>query len=150
MENMHDVGFFNNPNFGVDDDKVDEEVEVLEEEPKKKRQRKGKAKQVKVEDDDSNHNWLDNEVETLIALKGEMQPDFIKNAKNKVRKYVLCNLGFEVNFVFWNSGSIASLLFHLNWWEGIDFVLVVGESLMRECVGVQSGTLVENKDCGFS
>ena len=83
MENMHDVGFFNNTHFGVDDDKVDEEVEVLEEEPKQKLQRKGKAKQVKVEDDDSKRNWLDSEVETLIALKGEMQPDFIKNAKKQ-------------------------------------------------------------------
>ena len=41
-------------------------------------------KDLKDEDDDDNkRNWLDSKVEMLIALKGEMQPEFIKNAKKQ-------------------------------------------------------------------
>ena len=77
MENFHNLGNFENSNLGfeetstVREDGIDE-CEVLLVEPKTKRQRKLKAKDVKLEEDDSKHNWLDSEVEALIALKGEM------------------------------------------------------------------------------
>ena len=89
MENFHNLGNFENNNLGfeetstVREDGVDEECEVLLMEPKTKCQRKSKAKDVKLEEDDSKRNWLDSEVEALIALKGEMQPDFIRNAKKQ-------------------------------------------------------------------
>jgi hypothetical protein len=38
---------------------------------------------IKDEDDNDKRHWLDSEVETLIALKGEMQPEFVKNAKKQ-------------------------------------------------------------------
>ena len=89
MENLHDVGSFDNPKLGFEEkrkvceDEVDEECEVLAAEPKKKHQRKSKAKEVKLEEDDSKHNWTDSQVESLIVLNEEMQPEFIKNAKKQ-------------------------------------------------------------------
>jgi len=38
---------------------------------------------MKVENDDNKRNWLDNEVETLIALRGDMQAEFTKIAKKQ-------------------------------------------------------------------
>ena len=38
---------------------------------------------VKVEGDEGNRTWLDSEVLQLIALKGEMEPEFEKNGKKQ-------------------------------------------------------------------
>ena len=46
----------------------------------KKIRKNPKLKEFKNEDDDNKRNWLNSEVEKLIALKGEMQPGFVKNA----------------------------------------------------------------------
>ena len=43
--------------------------------PPKKKRKNPKLKDLKDEDDDTKRNWLDFEVEMLIALKGEMQPN---------------------------------------------------------------------------
>ena len=51
--------------------------------PKKKKPTKV---EVKVEGEEANRNWLDSEVHQLIALKGEMEPEFERNGKNKVMK----------------------------------------------------------------
>ena len=40
-------------------------------------------KEFKNEDDDNKRIWLDSKVETLIALKSEMQLEFVKNAKKQ-------------------------------------------------------------------
>ena len=89
MEIFYNLGNFENTNLGFEDtsivreDGVDEECKVLAVEPKKKRQKESKAKEVKLEEDDNKRNWLDSEVEVLIALKGGMQPDFIRNARKQ-------------------------------------------------------------------
>jgi len=103
MENLHDVGLFENPEFGVGEkSRVDEDSEIhtaepkkkrrrnskstqikLTVEPKKKRQKKSKSTQIKLEDDDNEHIWLDTEVNALFLLKGAMQLEFIKNAKKQ-------------------------------------------------------------------
>ena len=88
MENLHTVDLFETTNFGYEErtqvhEEGDEDCEVLAEEPQKKCQKKSKAKQIKVEEDDNKCNWLDSKVEALIGLKGEVQPDFIKNAKKQ-------------------------------------------------------------------
>ena len=57
---------------------------------KKKDPVKRRATKVKVEGEEEEgegqkkKNWLDNKVEHFIALRGEMQPEFEKNAKEKV------------------------------------------------------------------
>ena len=88
-------------NIDVREKEVDEEgdVQILEpvaEPTKKKRGAVGKKKalgkkratKVKVEGEggeeeegDKQKNWLDSEVEHLIALQGDMHPKFQKNAK---------------------------------------------------------------------
>ena len=96
MENLHSLDLFESTNFGYEEktqvpEEVDEDCEVLAEEPKKKRQKKSKAKQIKVEEDDNKRNWLDSKVEALIGLKGEMQPDFIKNTKKQGMQKTTCD-----------------------------------------------------------
>ena len=34
-------------------------------------------------EDDGGRNWLDSEVHTLIALRGEMQPEFVRHGKKQ-------------------------------------------------------------------
>ena len=48
--------------------------------PKKKKPTKV---EVKVEGEEANRNWLDSEVHQLIALKGEMEPEFERNGKKQ-------------------------------------------------------------------
>jgi hypothetical protein len=92
-------------NIDVRGKEVDEEgdvqiVEPIAESTKKKRGAVGKKKtptkkrttKVKVEGEEGEEeegeaekkkNWLDNKVEQLIALRGEMHPKFEKNAKKQ-------------------------------------------------------------------
>ena len=53
--------------------------------PRKKAAPKKKPTQVevKVEREEINRNWLDSEVYQLIALKGEMEPEFERNGKKQ-------------------------------------------------------------------
>ena len=58
--------------------------------PKKKRAgvpkkpRKKNVKKEKEEDEESNSkNWKDHDVETMISLHGEMECEFLKNAKKQ-------------------------------------------------------------------
>ena len=103
MENLHTVDSLQSEfeeRSNVGEDRVDEECEVLVAEPEKKRQKKGKSKEIKVAEEDNKRNWLDSEVEALIALKGEMQPEFIKNAKKQGMEDLLLRFFF---FVFCSS-----------------------------------------------
>ena len=38
---------------------------------------------MKVEGEEENRNWLDSEVYQLMALKGEMEPEFERNGKKQ-------------------------------------------------------------------
>ena len=89
--------------------KVEEDVQFISPPPPKKTRKNPKLKEIKDEDDDNKRNWLDSEVETLIALKGEMQPEFVKNAKKQgkysmsfrfPRKKKVTTIAFRVWVVF--------------------------------------------------
>lgn len=70
----------------------DEDVRIVgPSAPKKKKaastiaKKPTKKKNVKKEDEDESaaKNWKDCDVETMIALRGEMEPEFLKNAKKQ-------------------------------------------------------------------
>jgi hypothetical protein len=71
----------------------DEDVRVLKYPVKKKTaSRRAKGKMLKTEDEDEEDTrarWKDEDIEMLIALRGEMDDDFKKTAKNKVTKVFL-------------------------------------------------------------
>ena len=74
----------------------DEDVRVLEEPVKQKTaSKRSKGKILKTEDEDEEDTgarWKDDEIEMLIALRGEMDDDFKKNSK-KQGKILTCNVG---------------------------------------------------------
>ena len=79
---MESLSSFENPNLitvpkeklMVEKRRVEEDVYITSPPPSKKTRRNPKLKDLKDEEDDDKRNWLDSKIETLIALKGEMQP----------------------------------------------------------------------------
>ena len=69
--------------------RAEEDVQIISPSQPKKPRKNLKFKEIKDEDDDKKQNRLDSEVETLIALKGEMQSKFIKIAKKHHNAKVL-------------------------------------------------------------
>ena len=73
----------------------DEDVRVLEEPVKKKMAtRRSKGKMLKAEDEDEEdrgQRWKGDEIERLIALRGEMDNEFKKNRK-KPGKILACKV----------------------------------------------------------
>lgn len=60
--------------------------------PKRKVGRPKKAVKEKVEESDAGRNWPDSEVFALIDIRGEMEPDFVKNAKKQGQNFLNCKL----------------------------------------------------------
>lgn len=42
-----------------------------------------------AEGEEAKKNWMDSEVETLISLRWELEPDFLKNAYKQGAKFVV-------------------------------------------------------------
>ena len=88
---MESFSPFENPNLisaprkklAMERRRAEENVQIISPPPPKKTRKISKMMDIKDEDDDNKRHWLDSEVETLIALKGEMQPEFVKNAKKQ-------------------------------------------------------------------
>ena len=66
----------------------DEDVQIIPPlAPKKKwvahskKPRKKNVKEVKEDEEFGSKNWRDRDVETMIAMRGKMEPEFLKNAK---------------------------------------------------------------------
>jgi len=58
----------------------------------KKVTKKIMMKEKEGETEEEKKHWKDADVEVMIALRGEMEPEFLKNAKNKVcRMFMVCN-----------------------------------------------------------
>lgn len=71
-----------------------------------KKPRKKNVKNEKEEDEESaKKNWKDQDVETMISLRGEMEPEFLKNAKKQgmISTYVifLKKIGKKIRFQIW-------------------------------------------------
>ena len=88
----------------------EEDVQIISPPPPKKpRKNAKKIVEIKDEDDDAKRHWLDSEVETLIALKGEMQPEFVKNAKKQ--GMYLMSFRFRSNLICFTHVSLRCLFF---------------------------------------
>lgn len=95
---MESFSPFENPNLifapraklAVERRRAEEDVQIISPPPPKKIQKNSKMMDIKNEDYDNKRHWLDSEVESLIALKGEMRPEFVKNSS-----CTLCHLGFQ-------------------------------------------------------
>jgi hypothetical protein len=94
-----------------------EGVNVVEEIPPTPKQkprcpRKSVAMVVKEENDEdvASKNWEDSAVHTLIAICGEMEAEFLKNAKkqDKPKSYVVC-----IFFISRNAKSFRFILSEL-------------------------------------
>jgi hypothetical protein len=92
----------------------DEDVQIITlVAPKKKRVATSKKPQKKnmkdVEEDKelSSKNWRDRDVETMIAMRGEMEPEFFKNAKKQGKFFA--NLNFLKRKVL--ISDLANLVF---------------------------------------
>ncbi|KAG0572580.1 hypothetical protein KC19_VG107200 [Ceratodon purpureus] len=83
MAGNNDASVAANKNVLREEANEDDDVKVVAAPPSKKAKKQPKLKEPKTEDDDNKRNWLDSEVETLIQLRGEMQPEFQKNAKKQ-------------------------------------------------------------------
>jgi len=77
----------------------DEDVQIITPvAPKKKgvatskKPRKKNVKDVEEDEELSSKNWRDRDVETMIAMRGEMEPEFLKNAKKQGKFFA--NLNF--------------------------------------------------------
>ena len=77
----------------------DEDVQIIAPlAPKKKgvatskKPRKKIVKEVEEDDEFGSKNWRDRDVETMIAMRGEMEPEFLKNAKKQGK--IFANLIF--------------------------------------------------------
>jgi hypothetical protein len=57
-----------------------------------KKPRKKNVKGVEEYKELSSKNWRDRDVETMIAMRGEMKPNFLKNAKKQGKFFA--NLNF--------------------------------------------------------
>ena len=95
---MESFSSFQNPNLisapreklAVERRRAEEDVQIISPPPPKKTPKNSKMMDIKDEDYDNKRHWLDFEVESLIALKGKMQPEFVKNSS-----CILCHLGFQ-------------------------------------------------------
>jgi hypothetical protein len=73
----------------VQDDEDDDVPIVTPSAPKrktttKKVTKKNMTKEKEGETEEEKKHWKDADVEVMIALRGEMEPEFLKNGKNKV------------------------------------------------------------------
>ena len=60
--------------------------------PKRKVGRPKKSVKEKIEESEAGRNWPDSEVYALIDIRGEMEPDFVKNAKKQGQNFLHCKL----------------------------------------------------------
>lgn len=56
--------------------------------PKRKAGRPRKSVRVKIEESEAGRNWPDSEVYALIDVRGEMESDFVKNAKKQGQNFL--------------------------------------------------------------
>ena len=72
---------------------TEEDVFEVPEEPQKKKKltkgQKGKTVKVEEEDEDKGKLWKDDEIEMFIALRREMDPEFLRNTKKQSIRYIL-------------------------------------------------------------
>lgn len=66
--------------------------------PRRKAGRPKKPVREKIEESEAGRNWPDSEVYALIDVRGEMEPDFVKNSKKQGQNFQRFNLLAGMSF----------------------------------------------------